>query len=124
MHHKKTILFLILSTTFAATHYFAVLAYLYWYYWWFDIFMHFWGGALIGLGVYTFCTFSRIHLRPSLGLVLFTLAIVTSSWEVFEWSAGLWDQESYLVDTVQDVIVGFSGGLLTHIVLSKRTIRS
>lgn len=86
--------------------------------------MHFWGGILLGLGVHVFSTFGRAHLRPTLPTVLIVLALVTGTWEVFEWSTGLWDAETYVFDTVKDVVIGFSGGLLAHIILSKRTIGS
>jgi predicted dehydrogenase len=124
MHHKKVILFLILATIFAVVHYFAVLASLYWYHWWFDIFMHFWGGLLIGLGVHALCTLQSVSLKPTLILVLVTLATATGVWEIFEWFAGLWDPETYIYDTAQDVLLGFGGGLLAHLILTKRTIEA
>lgn len=116
------IIFVLLGTAFAAVHLFAIKASLYWYYWWFDIMMHFWGGILLALGVHAFCTFSRIHLKPTLKLVLLTLLLVTVSWEVFERSVGLYDPITYIFDTGKDMVIGFSGGLLAHIILKKYTI--
>jgi hypothetical protein len=124
MINRRIIIFLILSSIFAFTHQLAVQASLYWYYWWFDIVMHLWGGILLGLGVHIFSNFSRLHIRPTLPVVLIVLALATGTWEMFEWSAGLWDAETYVFDTAKDVAIGFSGGLLAHIILSKRTIRS
>jgi hypothetical protein len=124
MPNKKVILFLVLSLLFLAAHYFAMQAHLYWYITWFDSVMHLWGGILLGLGVHTFCTFRSIPLAPSLGLVIITLALATGIWEIFEWYAGLFGPADYLFDTTKDIILGFSGGLLAHIVLTKRTIRS
>ena len=84
--------------------------------------MHFWGGILIGLAVHSLCTFSRINYRPTLKVLLVTLVVVTGTWELFEWSAGLYDLETYVFDTLQDIIMGFSGGLLAHAVLKTDTI--
>lgn len=113
------IIFVLISLVFAAVHKFAVITSLYWYYWWFDIVMHFWGGVLLGLGVHAFCTFSWLHCRPTLKIVLFTLLLVTISWEVFERLTGLYDPVNYWFDTVKDIIMGFSGGLIVHTLLSK-----
>ncbi len=121
MPNRKVILFLALSVAFAASHYFAVLTSLYWYLWWFDNVMHFWGGILLVLGVYAICSFKSITLRPTLGLVLFTLVVATATWEIFEWVAGLYEPATYVFETTKDVVVGFSGGLLTYIILNERT---
>lgn len=124
MVHGYVIIFLLLGSVFAFVHQVAVTASLYWYYWWFDIVMHFWGGILIGLGIHAICTFSFIHVRPILPLVLIVLAVFTGTWEVFEWSAGLWNVDTYVFDTIKDLTMGFGGGLLAHYVLNKYTIRS
>ncbi|MCA9354995.1 hypothetical protein KC865_00380 [Candidatus Kaiserbacteria bacterium] len=124
MVHGKVIIFLILSVVFAITHLVAVVASLYWYYWWFDILMHFWGGVLVGLGVHSICTFSRFNCPATLQMVVITLVVMTGAWEVFEYFAGLYEPATYLPDTIKDVIVGFSGGLLAHYILSKSTISS
>lgn len=122
MVHPIVLFFVIFSGLFAAVHKFAVKASLYWYYWWFDILMHFWGGILIGLGVHTFCSFRRIHIRPSLWLVLIALCVSTVTWEIFELYAGLFDPATHLFDTSKDIVVGFSGGLLAHIIMRNYTI--
>ena len=123
MIHGYVIIFLLLSSIFAFVHYIAVAASLYWYYWWFDIVMHFWGGILLGLGVHTFSTFKHFHFRPRLSLLLIVITVATGSWEIFEWSAGLWDAETYIFDTAKDITMGFSGGLLAHLVLTRYTIK-
>lgn len=123
MINGYVVIFLLLGSIFAFVHQIAVTASLYWYYWWFDIVMHFWGGLLIGLGVHAICTFSFIHLRPTFSLLLIMLVLATSAWEIFEWSAGLWNADTYVFDTTKDVILGFSGGLLAHLVLSRYTIK-
>ena len=112
-----------MSVLFAAVHYFAMVASLYWYLWWFDVVMHFWGGILISLGVHSLATFSRFHFKPTLVTLLFVLAFATVTWEIFEFTVGLWQPETYVVDTIQDIILGFTGGLLAHVVLLRYTIR-
>ena len=114
MNTRRTILFLALAVVFAATHYIATQGAFYWYFWWFDIIMHFWGGILLGLGVHVICSFSRVHVLPTTVVVLSVLAAATVTWELFEWSFGLYLPEGYLIDTATDIFLGFSGGLLTH----------
>jgi len=117
MIHGVVIIFLVFAALFALVHTFAVTASLYWYHWWFDILMHFWGGTLIGLGVHAFSTIPWFSYRPTTKVVLLVLAAATISWEVFERLVGLYDPLRYLLDTGQDMVLGFSGGLLTHLAL-------
>lgn len=84
--------------------------------------MHLWGGGLIALGVHTFSTFKYFSYRPTLSVLLTVLFLMTGLWEVFEYFAGLWQPAAYVTDTVQDIILGFSGGLLAHFILTKYTI--
>lgn len=123
MIYRYLIIFLLLSGLFALVHLFAITASLYWYYWWFDIVMHFWGGILLGLGVHAFSTFKHLHFKPRLPVLLVVMVVATGSWEIFEWSAGLWNADTYIFDTAKDIIMGFSGGLLAHLVLSRDTIK-
>ncbi len=117
---NKTILPIILfvgGTLFAGVHSFAVAASLYWFYWWFDIMMHFWGGILVAISFFVLTSFKKINVRPSLALMLIVLALTTGLWEVFEYSIGVLSQGVYIVDTVQDVLIGFCGGLLAFFTL-------
>ena len=116
------ILFLLLGVAFAAVHQFAVMASLYWYYWWFDIPMHLWGGIMVGFGVHVLATFKSFKIKANLTVLLLFLTLVTLSWEVFEWSVGLFDPENHLMDTAQDIVLGFSGGLLAHTILRRYRI--
>lgn len=111
-------LFLFSSLAFAATHLIASAGSLYWYYWWFDIFMHFWGGLLLGLGVHALCRLQRIPVKPTFFVVIITLATATISWELFERFTGLYSPIQYILDTTLDVLLGFGGGLLAHFILS------
>lgn len=117
------ILFLMLATAFALMHTVAIVASLYWYYWWFDILMHFWGGALIALGVHALATCKRCTFEPDLKILLVALFVITISWEVFERAAGLYDHATYIFDTTKDLLLGFSAGLLTHVVLQIYSIK-
>ena len=95
---------------------------LYWSIWWFDILMHFWGGILIGVGLHVLGTFSLLRLKPTLPLLILVLVVVTFSWELFEWWVSLWQPENYVIDTIIDVFLGFSGGLLAHAYLRRYKI--
>ncbi len=117
---RKILLFLLLSSLFAAVHFVASKLSLYWYYWWFDSVMHFWGGTLIGLGIHALATLPHVPVRTTLLFLLVTLAVVTVSWEVFEWVFGLYNPVNHTLDTIKDITLGFGGGLLAHLVLQKR----
>lgn len=108
-------IFLVISASFAAVHNFAVTTSLYWYYSWFDILMHFWGGVLVVLGVYALCSLKHIPLKPTSIFIFSTLFILMISWEVFEWKIGLFDPERHLAETVKDLIMGFTGGLVGYL---------
>jgi predicted dehydrogenase len=125
MIHPLVVSFLLIGVCFAGVHHVAMVANLYWYYWWFDIVMHFWGGLLIGLGVHALATFSWLRLRPSWSVMLVTLALITGLWELFESWAGLHEQDfgMFMLDTIQDVVFGFAGGLLAHALLRYSTIK-
>lgn len=114
MIKPRTTYFLLSAILFAVVHWFAVKTSLYWVYWWFDIVMHFWGGALITYGTYVIYSFVFENVKPHLKIILLMLVVTTGAWEVFEWFAGLYDPATYLIDTIKDVIVGFSGGLFTY----------
>lgn len=114
MIHPLVIVFIFTAALFALTHAFAVFTSLYWYYWWFDIFMHFWGGLLIGLGVHALSTISLFRLRATTKTVFIITMLTISGWELFERYAGLYDPLIYVIDTSQDLLLGLTGGLLAH----------
>lgn len=123
MPHTRLVTFIILGTLFAGAHWLALTASLYWYYWWFDIMMHFWGGGLVILCWYNLVVFPRLYVPPTLPRILLVLLVVTVGWEVFEWVADLWQPETYISDTIQDILLGFCGGLLTYGVMRTDTIK-
>jgi hypothetical protein len=108
-------IFLLIASVFASVHNFAIATSLYWYYSWFDIPMHLVGGALVVLGVYALCSLKHIPLKPSLVLIFGTLSLIMISWEVFEWSAGLFNPPTFVFDVSKDLFFGLIGGLLAYV---------
>ncbi|HEY0964437.1 MAG TPA: hypothetical protein VGE31_01435 [Candidatus Paceibacterota bacterium] len=112
-------IFVIIGSTFASVHNFAVAASLYWYYPWFDIVMHFWGGFLVALGVQAFCGFRFIPIRPTLAVTLTVLFVTMIAWEFFERIVGLYSPATYLFDTAKDIAMGLAGGLIGYAFLRR-----
>jgi len=115
---RLVILFLFAALVFAVLHLLATAGYLYWYYWWLDMVMHFYGGILLGLGVHALCRLKSVPLVPTFTLVFGVIMFAAISWELFEWTTGLSNPISYTLDTMQDVVLAFGGGLLAHFILS------
>jgi len=109
-------IFLFVGMLFAVVHDFAVMTSLYWYYPWFDIVMHFWGGTLVVLGVYAVCSLKHVPLKPSAVLIFSTLVAFMVSWEIFEYSVGLYNPPTYLFDLAKDFMMGTIGGLVGYFV--------
>lgn len=82
--------------------------------------MHTWGGMLVGAGVYVICSFKNVRLKPTLSLTLLTLLGATVTWELFEWYAGLYNPLIHTVDTILDIFLGFSGGLIAFFILKRK----
>lgn len=110
---------LISASVLAVIHYLAIELYLYWIYPWFDMITHSLGGVVVALGYMSVRDFF-----PSVGLVwqkfiptmLFVLA-VAFAWELFEIWAGIpLDEPDYLLDTITDLVLGLSGGVVGYLV--------
>ena len=108
---------MIIGSTFASVHNFAVATSLYWYYPWFDVLMHFWGGVLVALGVAALSAFRFIRLQPTLWVTLAALTFAMISWEIFERTVGYLEPATYLFDTAKDLLMGFSGGIVGYVLL-------
>ncbi len=90
-----------------------------WYYsiWWFDIFMHFIGGVWLGVVFVWLCAFRKLPLTLNFPFVLrliLSVLIVGVGWEVFEYYfINYMAQNNFdVVDTVSDLVLDISGGLL------------
>ncbi|MCA9367331.1 hypothetical protein KC887_03680 [Candidatus Kaiserbacteria bacterium] len=119
MQQRRLTLFFISALAFLGAHITANKLALYWYFWWADIIMHFWGGLLIGLGVHILASLPSLPIRATLPWLLTILFVVTFSWEGFERYFGLYNPDGYVLDTIMDIALGFTGGLLAHTVLTK-----
>ena len=121
------IVFLILLVLLALVHQYAMAWSLYKVYPWFDIPMHFWGGALVGLGTGT-ALFAKVFYRnpQTLFQVMVWVLFVGGVWEVFEWYAGIAGVVTYLasiipdyhtlwvLDTVKDLVFDLCGGFVGY----------
>lgn len=120
MNYPLTLAWLLGSAALAVTHWFAIEASLYWYYWWFDILMHFWGGLLLGFGFHLLAGFSYVRLQLRFWQLFLALSVVIIGWEVFEYLIGLYDPATYVFEVSKDLLVGYGGGLLAHIIMNSR----
>lgn len=111
-----TILFLISFLLLAVIHIVALNLFLYWRFSWFDIPVHFFGGAIVALGIFTlndlriYVTDRHISLVPVLVLVF----MVALSWEAYELFIGVPIEDNYVIDTITDLCMGLIGGLVGY----------
>lgn len=111
-----TILFLISLSLLAVIHTVALNLFLYWRFSWFDIPMHFFGGAIVALGIFTlkdlgiYITDRHIRLVQVLVLVF----MVALSWEAYELFIGVPVEDNYAIDTITDLCLGVVGGLVGY----------
>lgn len=112
-------IFLFSFASLAIIHELALRFYLYWRHPWFDIPMHFFGGIVVALGVYTarelkLPFFKRTITFPFvLAFVLFAAFI----WELFELMGGISViQINFMFDTALDLILGLLGGVVGYVV--------
>ncbi len=102
--------------TLALIHILAIKLSLYWHFWWFDMPMHFFGGSIVALGLFTLADLSwplphwLFRPVPFLSVVL----LIALSWEVFELWAGIPVEADYVLDTSIDLLLGLTGGFLGY----------
>ncbi len=117
MLQLTTIFFLISFSLLAVIHYLAIKLFLYWQLVWFDMPMHFFGGAVVALGVYTL---RDLRILPATFLkpfkVLVIVFLVACVWEVFEALAVIPVDEFDHIDTVIDLVFGLGGGYVGYLV--------
>lgn len=112
MLQLTTVLFLIASSILAVTHNLALALYLYWRFDWFDIPMHFLGGIVVALGLFTAYDFRifRSSRFLKMGWVLSFVLAIALIWEAYELLIGIPIMEDYIFDTSLDLIMGLLGG--------------
>lgn len=112
----RTRIFLVTFATLAAVHGVAIATSLYWHFWWFDMPMHFFGGSIVALGLFTLADLSwplpRWLFRPI--PFLSSVLLIALLWEVFELWAGIPIEADYILDTSIDLLLGLTGGFLGY----------
>ncbi|MCA9365332.1 hypothetical protein KC723_00395 [Candidatus Kaiserbacteria bacterium] len=117
-----TLLFLISGITMAIIHGIALELSLYWVYQPLDIPMHFLGGAVSALLVFTLRDLGipgASYVASSLTRTMIFVILVMLSWEGFEVVFDIMVEGNYLTDTVIDLVMGFLGGMVGYLVASR-----
>lgn len=93
---------------------------LYWSVWWFDIFMHFLGGAWVGLVLIALSRFAPAQIKkliPAHKASHYFIAVlaVGIGWEIYEIFAGLVKTpEPYYLDTLIDLVMDMLGAFVVR----------
>lgn len=115
-----TVFFLLSLSVLAVLHKISLDFSLYWRWEWLDIFMHFFGGAVVALGFFTLKDFIRdIPDRLQYFVPIISGVIVIAlSWELFEIIVGtpVVTEAGYGWDLILDLIMGTIGGFVGFIV--------
>ena len=114
-----TIFFVLAFAMLAMIHAVSIHFFLYWKFLWLDIPIHFFGGAVVALGMFTAQDFIRsipdrfLYVVPVMAGVI----IVALLWELFEIAIGIPTTEpGYALDTIIDLCVGIVGGFVGFLV--------
>lgn len=128
--HKDSVLYLtfVLACIGGALYYLGNIFYLAWYYWWFDMIMHFLvpftGGLGIFWGLFDSGIIFRDRFQSRVAMIVPTFIcalLVVIGWEIWEYANGLTDStEGYVLDTINDLILGSIGVLLACLIATKR----
>ncbi len=116
---RAPVLFALLGSTAVAValvHYLALTYFLYWQYVWLDIFMHFFGGATIGMLFLAILAFlPRFQSWNTFARALLFVLIVGIVWECFEIGAGISIHEpGFIADTAIDLVMDLIGGAVGY----------
>lgn len=117
-----TLLFLISGITMAVIHGIAMELSLYWVYPPLDIPMHFLGGAVSALLVFTLRDISlpgASYIASSFFNTMVFVVLVMFGWEGFEFVFKTSVHANYLIDTCIDLVMGFIGGVTGYLVGSR-----
>jgi len=88
-----------------------------------DIVSHVLGGLFVGFAALWFVFFSGFVRSPKMThtsafiLVIMVVVVVAVSWEVFEFSIGVFEAEDPFPDTTHDLFAGVSGALIAYFYL-------
>jgi hypothetical protein len=118
---KLTTVFFVLTLAVLATlHWLSLTFYLYWRWEWVDVLMHFFGGAVAALGLFTVRDFlPRLPERLEYVVPIMSgVIIITLLWELFEFFVvGIpLDMPGIVFDTTLDIIMGIIGGFVGFLV--------
>lgn len=119
MLQLTTIFFLITASLWAAIHYIAMRLFLYWSIEWLDIPMHFIGGTVIALGVFTLRDLRIVRVSfLSLAHVLLIVLLLALIWEAYEYifNIPMTLADGFYVDTAFDLVLGLAGGWVGYYV--------
>lgn len=127
MKHKFLFITFLAVFLVGALHLIASAFYYYWTIIWFDNLMHFLGGFSIGLlslWIY-FSIFKNSDLTRKQTIIkslIFVIAIGIG-WEIFEYINGITQsEESYSLDTTQDLIADIIGAILAGDLVSRKKL--
>lgn len=113
---KVTTVFFVLSLfVLAVLHQLALRFFLYWRWEWIDLAMHFFGGAVVALGIFTARDFiRRIPERMEYVVpVMSGVIIVVLAWEILEFQLGIVEPAAnFQLDTLLDIALGTIGGFV------------
>lgn len=111
-----TVFFLISFSFLAGIHIIALQLFLYWKFQWLDIPMHFLGGIVVALGLFTLHDLKLVIKKRHLQIFPIVLLVLTVAmlWEVYELLIGIPIESNYVVDTLTDLSMGLLGGLVGY----------
>jgi hypothetical protein len=106
----------------------ATTFYFFWIFWWYDVVVHFLVGMTGGFSLYWGFYYSGLIFRGpfkrkvvSVGLVFICVMAVAVGWEIFEYQNGITDSsEGYVLDTINDLILGGAGAILAGLFASRK----
>lgn len=117
--HVLLAMLVVLSGCIALLHFAALKDFYYWRLWWFDVLMHFLGGVLIGTASIWLLSRFGTHYSSILTYIyiaLFAAFVVGVLWELFEGAIGLFHYEEFFPDTLYDLFMDSSGGIISGLI--------
>ena len=118
MIRLTTVFFLIASSVLATLHIIALELFLYWHYEWLDLPMHFLGGSVVALGIFSLRDFRVPLVKRYVSLIPVTLLVIAVAllWEFYEIMIGIPIELNHEFDTSIDLLLGTLGGIVGYVV--------